>query len=192
MPGIIASLSGAPGAATTAGNYYQNAANQIVSSTGSPAAQDFIGEQNAALQPQFQTQDQALKAQLAAQGITGSGAAKQGFGNLINNQQSTIAGVDAPLYSQALGQYGSIIGQEPGAQNSAYQNAIQQFYQAIQGAGSLAGAAFGVPGFGGNGAGTGSVDSPDSYALSPADDSSIYNTPPPTNVASSYAPAGNS
>lgn len=44
----------------------------------------------------------------------------------------------APLYQQALGQYGNIISQEPSAQNNAYQNAIQNFYAAISDASSLA------------------------------------------------------
>lgn len=138
MSGLIAGLAGAGGAANTAGQYYQNAAGQIVDATGSPAAQTFGRLQLAAERPAFQSSNDALSAQLAAQGLGGSGAGRALGGNLAATQSGQEAGALAPLYSQALGQYGNIIGQEPGAQVSAYQNAIDNFYQAINDASSLA------------------------------------------------------
>ena len=83
MSNIVAGLFGAGGAANTAGGYYQNAANQMASmyGAGSPAASTFLGEEKASMQPQWTQEDQALKAQLAAQGITGSGAAGAATGS---------------------------------------------------------------------------------------------------------------
>ena len=139
MSGIIPGLAGAGGAANTAGGYYTNAANDIVNATGSPAAATFGQLQNAQLRPQFQSAINQVGAQAAAQGITGSGSDRANLGNVTAQNAATLAGAEAPLYSQALGQYGSIIGQEPGAQNQAYQNAISQFYTGLQDAGSMIG-----------------------------------------------------
>ena len=138
MSGLISGLAGAGGAANRTGGYYQNAMNNEVNATGSPAAQQFAAQEQASLQPQFNTQDQTLAAKEAAMGITNSGAAKADYGNLAAGQAATLAGVEAPLYSQALGQYGQINAAMPGAQNNAYQQAIQNFYTAVSDAGSLA------------------------------------------------------
>lgn len=154
MSGIISWLAGAPQAANTAGGYYQSAADQIANQYASPAAARFVGEQNAALRPQFQMQDDQLTGQLAGQGLASSGAGRAAFGNLAANQAATLAGAAAPLYQQGEQQYGNIISEMPGVQNSAYQDAITQFYQAVQMAGE---AAAGVPpGAGGTGTGMGS------------------------------------
>jgi hypothetical protein len=148
MSNLISGLAGAGGAASTAGGYYQNAANQIVNQYGSPAASTFANEYKASMDPLFQQQDQGLKAQEAALGITNSGAGKQGFTDLTGQQSAALASGVAPLYSQALGQYGSIIGEMPGAQNTAYQNAISNFYTGVQDIGQ---AAAGLPPTGGSG-----------------------------------------
>jgi hypothetical protein len=104
--------------------------------------------------PQFRQQDQSLLAGLNATGIANSGAAKADTSDLAGQQSAALAAGVAPLYQNALSQYGSIIGQMPGAQVGAYNNAIEQGYQGIQGLGSLAGDIFGIGG-GGGGAPTG-------------------------------------
>ena len=142
MSGLIAGLAGAGGAASTTGGYYQGAANDIVNATGSPAAATFTRLLNRSLQPQFAAQNAQTNAGLAAQGITNSGQGRSDFGNTMATQSGQIAGADAPLYSQALGEYGNIIGAMPGAQVNSYQDAINNFYQALSAAGS---AAAGVP-----------------------------------------------
>lgn len=151
MSGIIGWLAGAPSAASTAGGYYQNAANEIANmyGTGSPAAQTFSGEEMAALRPQFQQQNQQMLGQLAATGLGGSGAGRATMGDVTADQSATLAQNVAPLYSQALSQYGNIIGAMPGAQESAYQGAISDFYNALSTGATAAGAAMGVPTGGG-------------------------------------------
>jgi hypothetical protein len=149
MSGLIANLAGAGGAAQNTGNYYQNAMQNEINAAGSPAATDFIRLQNAALRPQFLAQDQQMSAGLAAQGITNSGAARANAGNLAAQQSGQIAAADAPLYQGAMNAYGQINAQMPGAQAQSYNDAIQQFYQALQGAGSAAAMAFGGGGGGG-------------------------------------------
>lgn len=139
MSGILASIAGAPQAASNAQGYYQNAADMIATQTGSPEAQIFSKEQMAALRPMFAQQDAELTAQNAAQGTGTSGAGRYNFGNLAGQQSATMAGAVAPLYSQAESQYGNIIGAMPGAQQSAYQNSVDQLLQAIQTGASAAG-----------------------------------------------------
>lgn len=138
MSGIISGLAGAGGAANTAGGYYTNAANQIASEYGSPAAQMFSKEYISSLQPGFEDQQRGLLGTLSALGITNSGAGKADLSNLYGQEAAGEAAGIAPMYQQALGQYGNIISQEPGAQNNAYQNAIQNFYAGISDAASLA------------------------------------------------------
>jgi hypothetical protein len=128
-------LSGATYDANNTGNYYQQALNKLISSTGSgsPAAQTFSNEEVAALKPLFKTQNQNMADQDASLGITESGAAKKGYSDLASNQSAALAGNIAPLYSQALGAYGNIAAAEPGAQSGVYQNATDQFNQAAYG-----------------------------------------------------------
>jgi hypothetical protein len=153
MSGIIPGLAGAGGAANNAGNYYNQALDREVNSTTSPAANAFIATQNRALQPQFNSEDADLTSYLASKGITNSGSARSDFSDLGVGQSAAIASADAPLYQAALNQYGAINAQEPGAQESAYNDAISQFYQALQEGSSMAGAAFGLPSAGGGGGG---------------------------------------
>jgi hypothetical protein len=142
-------------AANSAGQYYQSALGNLVNSTGagSPAAQTFGAQEQAALQPMFQQQQQQLAGREAAMGIGSSGAGRNDFSQLGADQSATLAGAIAPLYSQALGQYGQgvlnqageqsqIAGQGAGAAQNAYGNAINQFYGAAEQAGSG-----GFPGF---------------------------------------------
>ena len=138
MSGIIAGLAGAGGAAANTGSYYQNAMSNDLSATGSPAAQQFGQSEMQALQPQFNQQDSQLAAKESAMGITNSGAAKADYGNLAADQAAILAGKEGGLYSQALGNYGQINAAMPGAQNNAYQQAIQNFYTGISDAGSMA------------------------------------------------------
>lgn len=138
MSGLIAGLAGAPGAASNAGSYYQNAMQNEINATGSPAAQQFGAMEQQALQPRFNQQDQLLADKEASMGITNSGAAKSDYGALGADQAATLAGAISPLYGQAMGTYGQIDANMPGAQNSAYQNAISNFYTGISDLGSLA------------------------------------------------------
>jgi len=135
---ILGFLSGAPQAANQAGSYYQNAANDVYQQYGPSATKYFTAQQNPALRPQFQQQEQQLAGTEAAQGITHSGAGINAFGNLGAQQAGALASADAPLFSQGLQGATGIYSQMPGAQNNAYQDAIQQFYQALNSAGSLA------------------------------------------------------
>ena len=160
MSGLIAGLAGAPQAASNAGGYYQNAAGEIVNATGSPAAATFTRLLNRSLQPQFAQQDAGMNAMLAAQGITNSGQGRSDFGNLAAQQSGQIAGADAPLYQEALGQYGNIIGAMPGAQTQSYNDALQNFYNALGGGLSGVGSFFGMGGFGGSGGGTSAPAAP--------------------------------
>ena len=175
MTQILAWLSGAPQAANQAGSYYQNAANDVYQQYGPSATKYFTAEQNAALRPQFQQQEQQLAGTEAAQGITHSGAGIDAFGNLGAQQAGALASADAPLFSQGLQGATGIYSQMPGAQNNAYNDAIQQFYQALSMAGQAAG---GIPPSAG--AGPSSSDSTAGY--------SYYNGGP---SGSTELPSGN-
>jgi hypothetical protein len=161
-------LFGAGSAANTAGGYYQNAANQIATEYGSPAAGIFSKEEMAALRPLFTQENSALGATLAAQGLSNSGAGRALGGNLAATQSGQLAGAVAPLYQQGLADYAGIISQMPGAQNTAYQNAISQGMQALGAAGSAFG--LGIPGIGGGAAplNFGMAGSSDPYAALPS------------------------
>lgn len=175
MSQIIAWLSGAPQAASTSGSYYDNAADKVFNQYGPSATKYFTAEQNAALRPQFQQQEQQLAGTEAAQGITHSGAGINAFGNLGAQQAGALASADAPLFSQGLQGATGIYSQMPGAQNNAYNDAIQQFYQALSMAGQAAG---GIPPSAG--AGPSSSDSTAGY--------SYYNGGP---SGSTELPSGN-
>lgn len=122
-------------------------------------------EQSAALRPQFAQQATTLNAQLAAQGLAPSGAGRAAMGNLGGQQAAALANVTAPLYQQALGQYGSIIGQMPGAEFGAYQNAQQQFMNEVAMAGEAAAGVppMGMPGGSGSSGGGGPNYGPSNY-----------------------------
>ena len=113
--------------------------NEVTNQYGPSATKYFTAEQNAALRPQFQQQEQQLAGTEAAQGITHSGAGINAFGNLGAQQAGALASADAPLFSQGLQGATGIYSQMPGAQNNAYNDAIQQFYQALQTGASFAG-----------------------------------------------------
>ena len=107
---IIGWLSGAPQAASTAGSYYDNAADEVFNQYGPSATKYFTAEQNAALRPQFQQQERQLAGTEAAQGITHSGAGINAFGNLGAQQAGALASADAPLFSQGLARrYGNLL-----------------------------------------------------------------------------------
>lgn len=142
MSQILAWLSGAPQAANQAGSYYQNAANDVYQQYGPSATKYFTNAQDLALRPQFQDQADDLAGTEAAQGVTHSGAGVNAFGNLGAQQAGALASADSPLFSQGLQGATGIYSQMPGAQNNAYNDAIQQFYQAISMAGQAAG---GIP-----------------------------------------------
>jgi hypothetical protein len=148
MGGVLSWLSGAQGAAGNAGQYYTNAENQLVNAYGSPAAQLFGKEQLAAEQPGFQSALQSGIGAEAAAGLLGSGQGQQSLNQVISNQGATQAAALAPLYQQALSQYGNIVAQQPGAQLGAYNNAINSTIQGIGDIGSFFG--LGVPGLGGS------------------------------------------
>jgi hypothetical protein len=138
MTQLLGWLSGAPSAANNTGSYYTNAANDIYNLYGPSATSTFTKEQNRALQNQFQTQDQQMVDSLAAKGLASSGAGQYNFGNLGAQQSGVIAGADAPLFSQGLAGAAGVYSQMPGAQANSYQDAINNFYQAISAAGSMA------------------------------------------------------
>jgi len=121
-----------------------------INAAGSPAATDFARLQMATLRPEITAQNNQLLGTLAATGLAGSGAGRSLGGNVASNEASTLAGVTAPLYQDAMNAYGNINAAMPGAQNQAYQDAIQQFYQAISMAGQ---AAAGIPPSAGSGPG---------------------------------------
>ena len=152
MSQIIGWLAGAPQAAQTTGNFYTGAANDIYNTYGPSATQYFTNEQNLALRPGMQQQENALSGNLAAQGITKSGAGINAFGNLGSQQAGALASADAPLFSQGLSGAAGVYQQMPGAQTSSYNDAIQQFYQAVSDAAAFAG---GIPGGGGGQPGAG-------------------------------------
>jgi len=136
-------------AADQSQSYYGNALKSLVNSTGtgSPAAQTFGAEQQAALQPMFQQQKDQLAGSNAAQGITNSGSGAYNNTQLAADQGATLAGAIAPLYSNALSEYGNItgqgaatqsglVGQGAAANNAAYGQSIQDFYGAAESAGT--------------------------------------------------------
>lgn len=158
LSSLVGFLAGAPqqaqnsnqqfqNASNESGGYYGTALNKLVNSTGSgsPAAATFGAEQQAALQPMFNQQQQQLAGSNAAQGITNSGSGAYNNGQLAADQSATLAGAIAPLYSTALGQYGSLLGSQAGTQsglvgqgasaaNQSYGQAIQDFYGAASSA----------------------------------------------------------
>ncbi len=167
LSSLVGFLAGAPQQGQTAnnyfsraadqsGNYYGDAMNKLVTSTGSgsPAAATFGAQEKAALQPVFDQQNQQLSARNAAQGIGSSGSGNYNNQQLAADQSATLANAIAPLYSTALGQYGQIAGQGAGTQSNlvgsgaqagsgAYGQAIQDIYGAAQTA------ATGIPSGGG-------------------------------------------
>jgi hypothetical protein len=147
MSQLISGLAGAGSAANTAGGFYNDAMQREIDAAGSPAAKDFARLQMAQLRPEFAQQNANVASTLAAQGLVGSGQGRALGGNVASNQSSQLAGVTAPLYQQALNQYGQINAEEPGMQNQAYNNAIQQFYTDLSMAGQ---AAAGIPPSGGS------------------------------------------
>lgn len=142
LGGLMGILSGADYQSAKTNQFYQDAMRQLLSSTGagSPAVEQFAGNEKAALQPLFDRQTQDLKAKEAAMGITNSGAGKADFSDLTADQSATLAGTIAPMYQSALGAYGSLAGGGANASANAYNGAMDQFYNAIQMA------ATGVPG----------------------------------------------
>jgi hypothetical protein len=161
---IVGFLSGANQNANQAGSYYSgaygNAENQLVNSTGSPAAKTFGNLQQAALQPMFNQQTQSLADKEAAMGITHSGAANSDFSQLAAGQSGVLSGALAPLYSQALGQYGNLLSGgaagQAGAQTGAYGQSINDFYSAVSDAAGVPSTPqSSTPGVGAGGAGGG-------------------------------------
>ena len=149
-----------------AGNFYKNAEGQIIDATGSPSAATFGALEEAALRPMFKQQNQNLFGQLAANGITASGAGSADAADLASGQSATLAANVAPLYAAAQQAYDQLVsggaaaqtglaGQEAGANStlagqgagagvSAYDQAIQNFYSAIAMAAGAPGAAGGA------------------------------------------------
>lgn len=172
MSQLIAGLSGANGAASNAGSYYQNAADNIFNTAGSPEAQKFSQIYQAALQPGFQQSQQGLLGTLASQGITTSGAGKADLSNLFSNQSAQFAQGVAPMYQEAEQQYGNVLSQQPGAELGAYNQANNQFIQGVGSLGSLAAEIYGGGFGGGIPGGTGS----DGNFYSPNQAASTQNT----------------
>ncbi len=187
MSGIISAISGAPQEASAVGGYYQPALNTEWNPNGSPAAQQYIGQTEAGLQPGFTQEDNTLAAKEAAMVITNSGAAKADFSDLGGQQSAALAQATAPFYSQALGDYASTAGAQAGAEGGAYQGAISNFYGLLGDAASAA--AGGIPiGGGGGGAAPGPVTgaiTPDSGIPADWDANGFSATTP----ASSYGSA---
>jgi hypothetical protein len=76
------------------------------------------------LQPTFQAQDQSEQDQLAARGISSSGAAQDLTNQLYQGQGATVAGANAPIVQQAYGNtQQDITGNVASANNAAATNA---------------------------------------------------------------------
>jgi len=178
VSGIIGTLAGAPQAASNAQSYYTGASNQIAGMYGSPLANRFAAMERGVLQPSYQAGLQQAAAQAAAMGLAGSGAGTASMGNVAAQNAASLTGAVAPLYQQGMGEAAGVISQMPGAELSAYQNAIQNFYDAVAMAGQ---AAAGIPpsapqspqyGPAGQGYGSGGTG-----YYSPGDPSGVSNVP---------------
>ena len=170
LGGLLGTVSGADYAQNRSNAAYQQALDQL-GPGGTAAAKKYGDYETAALKPQFKTQDQQLSAFEAANGTAGSGAASNDLANLGAQQSAVLAGSEAPLFSQGLGAYTGLVGEEPGAGNQAYQQALQNFYGAAETA------AGGVP-TGGGGAGAAPGGTPPMFPQS-AGVQSVYDAPMP-------------
>lgn len=184
LGGLLGAVSGGDYAQNKSNAAYQQALDQL-GPGGTSAAKKYGAYETAALQPQFKAQDQTLAAREAAQGIGGSGAAKADFGDLGAQQSAVLAGSEAPLFSQGLGAYDSLVGQEPGAGQEAYQQALNNFYGAAESA------AGGVP-TGGGGGGTPPMFPTDAGTQSVYDQPMpVYSNAQPENYPTYTPPANN-
>ena len=100
--GATPSVTPSYAAATSYNPTYANAA--LVNPNNTP---QYLGQEEAAnaasLQPTFQAQDQSEQDQLAARGISSSGAAADLTNQLYGQQAATLAGLDAPAIQQQSG-----------------------------------------------------------------------------------------
>ncbi len=78
-----------------------------------------LGENAAALQPTFQAQQQQNQDQLAARGISSSGAAADLTNQLYGQQAATLAGIDSSAIGQQAGYVQQDIQGDQGALNTA-------------------------------------------------------------------------
>ena len=150
---------GAPQAASTAGGFYQGAANQVANEYGSPTANMFSQMEMAKLQTKFSADDRSAQRKQRRKDA-GSGAGRANLGNVAAQNAGTLAGAVSPLYQQGLGDYAGILSQMPGAQEGAYQGSVQDFLSMVQTAAMAAGGAAAGGAFSGGGGGGGSMIQP--------------------------------
>ena len=135
---------------------------------------------------------------MAANGITASGAGSADAADLASGQSATLAANVAPLYAAAQQAYDQLVsggaaaqtglagneaganstlaGQGAGAGVSAYDQAIQNFYNAISAAAGAPGAAAGAPGAAGGAAQQSGL--PSGYTPTSAADAAAANYTP--------------
>jgi hypothetical protein len=112
LPGIASAYTNAANASNAG---YTDAEGKLIDATGSPAAAQFAALQAQGLAPAFAQQQAALPGELAASGLTGSGAGVNALGLLNSGQSAALAQADAPLYANAESQYGNLLGAGAGA-----------------------------------------------------------------------------
>ncbi|GAC1496079.1 MAG: hypothetical protein NVS1B2_15740 [Vulcanimicrobiaceae bacterium] len=185
LGGLLGMVSGGDHAGARAADGYNRARDENnrgydaalkaqMDATGSPTARQFGAFENAALQPEFDKQNQHLAARLSSMGIGSSGAGTHDSAQLQGDQSATLARAIAPLYQQAMSAYSGLLGAKyggnsrlasegAGAGNSAYSHAIDQFMSAAESAGT------GMPsGGGGGGGGGGAAANPYAAAVPPS------------------------
>ena len=85
------------------------------------------------LQPTFQAQDQSEQDQLAARGISSSGAAQDLTNQLYQGQSATVAGANAPIVQQAYGNTQQDIANNQGYANAASNTNAGYYNEALTG-----------------------------------------------------------
>ena len=124
--GASAAQQGYAGATGVSQNYQDARAAMVDPNQNQAYLQQFEGAVGAGLNPMFQQQDQALQDQMAARGISSSGAAQYLSNNLMGQQAGAYANAIQPMIGQAAGYTHQDIAANQGnrqATNFANQNA---------------------------------------------------------------------
>ena len=124
--GANAAQQGYAGATGVSQNYQDARAAMVDPNQNQAYLQQFEGAVGAGLNPMFQQQDQALQDQMAARGISSSGAAQYLSNNLMGQQAGAYANAIQPMIGQEAGYTQQDISANQGnrqATNFANQNA---------------------------------------------------------------------
>jgi len=124
--GASAAQQGYAGATGVSQNYQDARAAMVDPNQNQAYLQQFEGAVGAGLNPMFQQQDQALQDQMAARGISSSGAAQYLSNNLMGQQAGAYANAIQPMIGQEAGYTQQDIAANQGnrqATNFANQNA---------------------------------------------------------------------